>query len=180
MSSWVLHQWCRATKQGSTLRTHYSICLSRASVMARLLLDYSYYPSTHALKENWFIVWLRYGRRRYTLFSWLLLDILLVSQTSYKQVSKWLAISSNGENKDNVTALYTSYLRFTFGTNSMHTFPCPNLCCSNSRSKTAVGTTHHVQIALASSSPFRRIHAGVIWLPISSSGCVSSTLRNLI
>ncbi len=29
----------------------------------------------------------------------------------------------NGENMDNFIALYTSFLHFTFGTNSMHTSP---------------------------------------------------------
>ncbi len=84
-------------------------------------------PSIHELRENWFIVWLHYGRRRYALFSWLLFDLLPVSQANYKQVSRWLAKSLlNSENMDNFTALYTSYLRFTFGTNSMHASPCAN------------------------------------------------------
>ncbi len=49
---------------------------------------------------------------------------LLVSQTSYKQVSKQQEESmSNGENMDNFTALYTSYLHLTKGTISMHASP---------------------------------------------------------
>ncbi len=67
------------------------------------------------------------GRQRYAQFSWLLLDLLLVSQTSYKHVSKRLAEStSKSENMDNFIALYTLYLStfvFTFGTNLMHTSP---------------------------------------------------------
>ncbi len=73
-----------------------------------------------ALRENGFIVGLHYGRWRYDPFTWLLLDLLPVSQTSYK-VSKQLTISmTNGENTDNFTALHTSNLGFTFDTNLMH------------------------------------------------------------
>ncbi len=51
-------------------------------------------------------------------FSWLLLDLLPVRQTSYRQVSEQLVKSmSNGENMNNLTAL------FTFGTNLMHASP---------------------------------------------------------
>ncbi len=58
------------------------------------------------------------------MFRWLLLDLLPVSQTSYKQVSKHLTKSMLiGEKMDDFTELYTSYLRFTFGTNSTARFP---------------------------------------------------------
>ncbi len=57
------------------------------------------------------------SRWEYALFIWLLLDLLPLGQASYKQVNKHLAESmSNSENMDNFTALYTSYLCFTFGT----------------------------------------------------------------
>ncbi len=79
--------------------------------------------SKQALKENRFVVGLRYGRWQYATFSCLLLDLLPVSQTSYKQVSKQLAkFMLNGENMDNITVLYTPNLSFTFGTYSMHAF----------------------------------------------------------
>ncbi len=54
---------------------------------------------------------------------------------------------SNNENMFNFTALYTSYLRFTFTTNEMHATPCAygiftspqlsstNLCCFELRAK---------------------------------------------
>ncbi len=87
-------------------------------------MDYCPCPSIQALRENQFIVGLRYSRRRYALFSWLLLDLLPVSQTSYKQVSKWLVESLlNSTNMDNFSALYTSNLCFIFGTNLMHASP---------------------------------------------------------
>ncbi len=101
---------------------------SRATVKA-IQLDYCPCPSIRALRENWFIVWLRYGRQRYAPFSWSLSDLLPFSQTIYKQVSKRLTQSLwNDENMDNFTALNTSYLRFTFGTKSMHASPC---ACGN-------------------------------------------------
>ncbi len=63
--------------------------------------------------------------------AFVLLDLLTVSQTSYKQVSKQLAKSmSNGKNMDNFTALYTSCLRFTFGTNLKHAFSRAFCCCT--------------------------------------------------
>ncbi len=118
------------------------------------------------LRENKFIVELCYGRRRYALFSWLLLDFLQVSQTSYKQVSKQLAESTlNGKNMDNFTALFTSSLGFTFGTNSMHASVRGYEICVflmaffyklmlfESLVKDAVGTVDHTQIPLASPGP---------------------------
>ncbi len=100
------------------------------------------------------------SRRQYTLFSLLLFDLPPVSQASYKQVSKQLAKSlSNGENMDKFTALFPSYLSFTFGKNSMHTSPMligflfsywlssTNLWCWRPASKTAAGTVDHAQIA---------------------------------
>ncbi len=97
------------------------------------------------------------------MFNWLLLDLLVVRPTSYKQVSKQLAKSIlNGENMDNSTALYMPNLGFTFGTNSMQASPRGNgifvfvlafsysICCSSSGSKTVMGTTDQMQIALAS------------------------------
>ncbi len=74
---------------------------------------------------------------------------------------------SNGENMDNFTALYTSYLRFTFGTNSTHAFSCAyrvfglvlaflyKFMLFGSGSKTAAGTTDHVQITQASPGPVK-------------------------
>ncbi len=83
-----------------------------------------------------------------------------VSQlVSYKEVSKWLAESlSNGENMDNFTALYILYLRFTFGTNSMHVSPHAyrilvfllaffyRFMLFEFRVKDAAGTIDHAQI----------------------------------
>ncbi len=58
------------------------------------------------------------------LYSWLLLDLLSVSKTGCKQVSKQLAESkSNTENADNFKAPYTSYLLFTCGINLMCASP---------------------------------------------------------
>ncbi len=88
-------------------------------------MDYCPCISIQALGENKFIVRLCYGRWRYTLFSWLLLDLHSISQTSYKQVNKQLMVFYlNSKNMVNFTALYTSYLCFTFGTNSTNTSPC--------------------------------------------------------
>ncbi len=138
-------------------------------------------------KKNRFIVQLCFSRQRYVPFSWLLLDLLPVSQTSYKQVSKRLAESmSNSKNTDNVTALYTSYLLFTFGTNLMHASPraCGILVFFPAYFykfmlfklwfKDCTGTIDHVRVRL------RRTHAGVIRLPVALSGCVSPTLRKSI
>ncbi len=104
---------------------------------------------------------LRYGRQRYAPFSRLLLDLLPVSRTSYKQVSKWLAqYMSYGENMDNFTTLYASYLHFAFSTNSMHAFSHAYgilvfspaffykfMLCLIFRSKTVSGTINHAQNA---------------------------------
>ncbi len=68
----------------------------------------------------------------------------------------------NGENMENLTALYTSYLRFTFGTNVMHASSCSyrifvfvlaffyTFMLTEFWVKDALGTIDHAQIALAS------------------------------
>ncbi len=159
------------------------------------LLSLSQY-SLHALRENRFIVWLHFSRWQYTLFSWLLCDPVPVSQATYKQGSKWLVKSlSNGENIDNLTALHI-HLHFTSGTNSVHGssraygisvfsffsywLSSTNLCCSSSRSKTLRGLSIMCRLLRPVRVRLRRIHSGVIGLPTTLSGCVSSTLRNLI
>ncbi len=149
-------------------------------------------PNVKTLRENWFIVRLRYGRRRCAPFSWLLLDLLSVSQTSNKQVSKQQAkFLSNGENMDSFTALYTSYLRFTFGTNSMHASPGAyrifvlvlaffyKFMVFEPRVKDHSGDYQSCTDCLGPVWLWMRCtHAGVFQLPIALSGCVSSTLRN--
>ncbi len=112
----------------------------------------------------------RYSKWQYAPFRWLLLDLLLVSQTGYKQVSKQLAKSlSNAENPDNLTALYTSYLYFAFGTNSMHIplvltgflfsywLSSTNLCCMRCGSKMPLGLSIMCRFLR-----LRHTHAGVI------------------
>ncbi len=96
---------------------------------------------------------------------------------------------SNSENMDNFTALYTLYLHFTFGTNSMHASTGAfgilifllaffyKFMLLEFQVKDAAGTIDHVQIA---SVRLSHKHAGVVQLPIASSGCVSWTLRNLV
>ncbi len=66
---------------------------------------------------------------------------------------------SNSENMDNFTALYSSYLRFTFGTNLMHASPHAyeififiltifyKFMLFEFQVKDAVGTINHAQIA---------------------------------
>ncbi len=72
---------------------------------------------------------------------------------------------TNGENMDNFTVLYTLYLRFTFGTNSMHASPrvyrisvfFPAFFCKfmqfEFQVRDAAGTIDRAQIAQASQSP---------------------------
>ncbi len=55
-----------------------------------------------------------YGRRRYASFRWLILDLLPVIQTSYKEVCKRLADSMPSGETMETTALYTSYPGFSF------------------------------------------------------------------
>ncbi len=62
-------------------------------------MDYCPSPSVKAPRENEFIVRLRYSRQRCAPVSWLLSDLLLISQTSYKHVSKWLAKSLSNRKK---------------------------------------------------------------------------------
>ncbi len=94
----------------------------------------------------------------------------------------------NGENMENITALYGSYLHFTFGTNLVHTFPraygilvvLPAFLYKFMFEfwvKDAAGTIDHVQIVSASPGRLSRIHAGVTRLLVTLSGCVSSTFR---
>ncbi len=95
---------------------------------------------------------------------------------SYKHVSK---------------RLYTSYSRCTFGPNSVHTSPrayrvlvfiklsSTNLFCLISGSKTPQGLWIMHRLLRPVRVRLRCKHAGVIWLPITLSGCVSSILRNL-
>ncbi len=72
---------------------------------------------------------------------------------------------SNGENMENFTALYTSYLHFTFGTNLMHAAPRAygifvfvlaffyRFVLFLFRVKDATKTVNHAQIAWASLGP---------------------------
>ncbi len=69
-----------------TVKLNYAFSLIRP-----FSLDYCPCPSIQAQKNSQFVVRLCYSRGRYALCSWLLLGFLLVSQTSYKQVGKWLA-----------------------------------------------------------------------------------------
>ncbi len=120
------------------------------------------------LRKNRFIVGLCYSRWQCAPFSWLLLDLLPVSQTNYKQVSKRLVKSVlNVENMDNFTALYASYQCFTFGTVSMHASPCAygflfffpaffyKFMLFEFRVKDAAGIIGHAQIAEASPGPVK-------------------------
>ncbi len=93
----------------------------------------------------------------------------------------------NDENIDNFTALYTSYLRFTFGTNFVLTgflfslwLSSTNLCCSNSRSKTSRGLSIIRRLLRPVLIWLRRKHAGIIQLSTTLSRCVNSTLKNLV
>ncbi len=101
--------------------------------------------------------------------SWLILDLLLVDLTSYKQVSKWRGdFMQNGENMDNFTALYTWLVLYcwykldtcwplmlmVFSFSSQ--LSSINLCCPSSGSKTV------------------RVNRS----PTVLSKCVSQTLRN--
>ncbi len=66
---------------------------------------------------------------------------------------------SNGENMENFTVLYTSYLYVTFGTNPLHASPCAygifvsvlaffyKFLLFEFWVKDAAGTVDHVQIA---------------------------------
>ncbi len=112
---------------------------------------------------------------------------------SAKQVSKQpVEPTLNSENTDNFTALYTSNLRFTFGTDSMHAFlvllrflfsfklSSANLYCSSCGSKTLRGLSIMLRTLRPVRVQLRRTHPGAIRLPITLSGCVSSTLRNSI
>ncbi len=73
-----------------------------------------------AQRENQFTVLLCYGKQPYVWFIWLLLDLPLVSHTSYKQFSKRkVKFMSNGESTDKLAVLHASNLRFT-----LVQFPC--------------------------------------------------------
>ncbi len=123
---------------------------------------------------------------------WLLLDVVPVSQSSYKQVSKQQVESMlNVENMDNFTALYTANLPFTFGTNSMNASSqaLQDFCfCTGfllqiysihaPGQRLPLGLSIMHRLLRPVRVQLRRTHAGVIWLPITLSGCVSSILGN--
>ncbi len=103
-----------------------------------------------------FFVRLGYGRRRYAPFSWLLLDFLPVSQTSYKQ------LASGWQNPCRTVKSWTILQRCTLhillrfrstlplvltGFLFSSRLSSKNLCCLSSRSKTSTGTIDHVPIA---------------------------------
>ncbi len=115
-------------------------------------------------------------------FSWSLLDLSSVNQTSDKQVSKQLAESIlNSENMDNFTALCTSYLIFTDGTSLLHASPrafgtfvsfpalLQKFMLLEFQVKNTVGTVDHVQL--------RDKHGRVNRSPTALSRSVIPTLR---
>ncbi len=99
---------------------------------------------------------------------------------------------SNGENIDNLTALYASYLHFICGTNLMHASPRAywilvsllaffyKFMLFEFQSKMLQGLSIMRRFLRPVRVQLRCIHAGIIQLPIALSGCVSSTLRNSI
>ncbi len=120
------------------------------------------------------------------------LTFFRLAKQATKQVSKQLAKSlSNCENMDNLTAPYTSYLHFTFGTDSMHASPraygtfvffttllfsSTNLCCLSSGSEAPRELSSMHRLLRPVRVKLRRIHAGIIQLPLFR--FVSLTFKN--